>query len=146
MRRRAAHRRNTPVSALEALRSGRYANPQPTAAARRAQFRRAARSMLTVGACIAAVLLVVVPLLSLEADALGGGGGGRGAAGAVTLQESADTAADLADTAALLSAAEVLTPSTSRISVGRVVSVGHEPVAPGWQLVRLAAAVSSDVP
>jgi len=69
-----------------------------------------------------------------------------GAAGAVTLQESADTAADLADTAALLSAAEVLTPSTSRISVGRVVSVGHEPVAPGWQLVRLAAAVSSDVP
>jgi len=103
--------------------------------------------MLTVGACIAAVLLVVVPLLSLEADARGGGGGGRGAAaGAVTPQESADTAADLADTAALLPAAEVLTPSTARISVGRVVSVGHEPVAPGWQLVRLAAAVSSDVP
>jgi len=69
-----------------------------------------------------------------------------GGAGAVTPQESADTAADLADTAALLPAAEVLTPSTARISVGRVVSVGHEPVAPGWQLVRLAAAVSSDVP
>ena len=101
--------------------------------------------MLTVGACIAAVLLVVVPLLSLEADARGGGGGGRGAA-AVTPQESADTAVDLADTAALLPAVEVLTPSTSRISVGRVVSVGREPVAPGWQLVRLAAAVSSDVP
>jgi hypothetical protein len=101
--------------------------------------------MLTVGACIAAVLLVVVPLLSLEADARGGGGGGRGAAGAVTPRESADTAADLADTAALLPAAEVLT-TTSRISVGRVVSVGHEPVAPGWQLVRLAAGVSSDVP
>jgi len=81
VRRRAAHRRNTPVSALEALRSGRYTNPQPTAAARRAQFRRAARSMLTVGACIAAVLLVVVPLLSLEADARGGGGGGRGGGG-----------------------------------------------------------------
>jgi LTXXQ motif family protein len=36
---------------------------------------------LTTGACIAAMLLLVVPLLTLEADARGGGGGGHGGGG-----------------------------------------------------------------
>jgi LTXXQ motif family protein len=65
------------VSALEALR--KYAKAQ--SAAPRAQSRRAVRLVLTTGACIAAVLLLVVPLLTLEADARGGGGHGGGGHG-----------------------------------------------------------------
>jgi hypothetical protein len=69
------------VSVLEALRSWRYAQAQPTVAVRRAQSRSAVRLLLTTGACIAAMLLIVVPLLTLEADARGGGGGGHGGGG-----------------------------------------------------------------
>ncbi len=65
------------MSALEALR--KYAKAQ--SAAPRAQSRRAVRPVLTTGACIAAVLLLVVPLLTLEADARGGGGHGGGGHG-----------------------------------------------------------------
>ena len=65
------------MSALEALR--KYAKAQ--SAAPRAQSRRAVRLVLTTGACIAAVLLLVVPLLTLEADARGGGGHGGGGHG-----------------------------------------------------------------
>jgi LTXXQ motif family protein len=65
------------VSALEALR--KYAKAQ--SAAPRSQSRRAVRLVLTTGACIAAVLLLVVPLLTLEADARGGGGHGGGGHG-----------------------------------------------------------------
>src|SRR5438132_2951349 len=65
------------MSALEALR--KYAKAQ--SAAPRAQARRAVRPVLTAGACIAAVLLLVVPLLTLEADARGGGGHGGGGHG-----------------------------------------------------------------
>ena len=66
------------MSVLEALRSWKYAKAQPTAAVRRAQFRSAVRLVLTTGACLAAMLLLVVPLLTLEADARGGGGGHGG--------------------------------------------------------------------
>jgi hypothetical protein len=69
------------VSVLEALRSWRYAKAQPSAAVRRAQSRSAVRPVLTTGACMAAMLLLVVPLLTLEADARGGGGGGHGGGG-----------------------------------------------------------------
>ena len=65
------------MSALEALR--KYAKAQ--SAAPRAQSRRAVRPVLTTGACIVAVLLLVVPLLTLEADARGGGGHGGGGHG-----------------------------------------------------------------
>src|SRR5262249_39735198 len=54
---------------------------QPTAAARRAQFRSAVKLVFTAGACMAAMVLIVVPLLTLEADGRGGGGGGRGGGG-----------------------------------------------------------------
>src|SRR4051812_22096739 len=76
-------RRKTPVSILEALRSRKYAKAQPTAAVRRAQSRSAVGLVLTTGACLAAMLLLVVPLLTLEADARGGGGrhGGGGLGG-----------------------------------------------------------------
>jgi LTXXQ motif family protein len=66
------------VSALEALRSWKYAKAQPIAAVRRAQSHSAVRLVLTTGACLAAMLLLVVPLLTLEADAKGGGGGHGG--------------------------------------------------------------------
>jgi hypothetical protein len=69
------------VSVLEALRSWRYAKAQPAAGVRRAQSRSAVSPVLTTGACIAAMLLLVVPLLTLEADARGGGGGGHGGGG-----------------------------------------------------------------
>jgi hypothetical protein len=72
------------VSILEALRSWRYAKAQPTAGVGRAQSRTALRPVLTTCACMAAMLLLVVPLLTLEADARGGGGhggGGRGGGG-----------------------------------------------------------------
>ena len=68
------------MSVLEVLRSWRYAKAQPTTGARRAQSRSAVRPMLTICACMAATLLLVVPLLTLEADARGGGGG-RGGGG-----------------------------------------------------------------
>ena len=64
------------MSVLEALRSWRYAKAQPTAAVRRAQSRSAVKLVLTTGACMAAMVLIVIPLLTLEADARGGGGGG----------------------------------------------------------------------
>jgi len=66
------------VSVLEALCSWRYAKAQLTAALRRVQSCSAVRIVLTTGACMAAMLLLVVPLLTLEADARGGGGGGHG--------------------------------------------------------------------
>src|SRR5262245_5909969 len=66
------------MSLLEALRSWRYAKAQPTAGVRRVQSRSAVRPMLTTGACMAAMLLLVVPLITLEADAKGGGGGHGG--------------------------------------------------------------------
>jgi len=69
------------VSALEAFRSWKYAKAQPTAAVRRVQSRSAVRPVAT-GACIAAMLLLVVPLITLEADARGGGGHGGGGHGA----------------------------------------------------------------
>ena len=61
------------MSVLEALRSWRYAK-----ALRRARSHSAVRLVLTTGACLAAMLLLVVPLLTLEADAKGGGGGHGG--------------------------------------------------------------------
>ena len=66
------------MSVLEALRSWRYAKAQPTAGVRRAQSRSAVRPVLTTGACMAAMLLLLVPLITLEADAKGGGGGHGG--------------------------------------------------------------------
>jgi hypothetical protein len=75
-------RRKTFVSVLEALGcSWKYAKAQPTAAVRRAQSRSAVRLVLTTCACLAAMLLLVVPLLTLEADARGGGGHGGGGHG-----------------------------------------------------------------
>ena len=71
----------TPVSVLEALRSWRYAKAQPTAAVRRVQSCSAVTLVLTTGACMAAILLLVMPLLTIEADARGGGGGGHGGGG-----------------------------------------------------------------
>ena len=87
------------MSVLEALRSWKYAKAQPTAAVRRAQFRSAVRLVLTTGACLAAMLLLVVPLLTLEADARGGGGG-HGGAGMVVADTAAADTAGLAGTAA----------------------------------------------
>jgi LTXXQ motif family protein len=66
---------------LEALRSWKYAKAQPTAAVRRAQSRSAVRLVLTTSAFVTAMLLLVVSLLTLEADARGGGGGGHGGGG-----------------------------------------------------------------
>ena len=66
------------MSVLEVLHSWRYAEAQPAAAVRRAQSRNAVGPVLTTGACLAATLLLVVPLLTLEADARGGGGGHGG--------------------------------------------------------------------
>src|SRR5262245_55473289 len=66
------------MSVLEALRSWRYATAQSTAGVRRVQSRSAVRPVLTTGACMAAMLLLVVPLITLEADAKGGGGGHGG--------------------------------------------------------------------
>src|SRR5262245_20760496 len=66
------------MSVLEALRSWRYAKAQPTAGVRRAQSRSAVMPMMTTGACMAAILLLVVPLITLEADAKDGGGGHGG--------------------------------------------------------------------
>jgi hypothetical protein len=65
---------------LEALRSGEFCEIQPTGAVRRAQSRIAVRRPFATGACIA-ILLLVLPLLTLEADARGGGGGGHGGGG-----------------------------------------------------------------
>jgi hypothetical protein len=69
------------VSVLEALRSWRYGKAQLSTAVRRAQSRSAVNLALTTGVCIAAMVLIVMPLLTLEADARGGGGGGGGGHG-----------------------------------------------------------------
>ena len=69
------------MSVLEALRSWRNAKAQPTAGVRRGESRSAVRPVLTTGACMAAMLLLVVPLITFEADARGGGGGGHGGGG-----------------------------------------------------------------
>jgi hypothetical protein len=69
------------VSALEALRAWGYAKAQSAAAVRRVQSGNALRPVLTIGACLGAMLLLVVPLLTLEADARGGGGGHGGGHG-----------------------------------------------------------------
>jgi LTXXQ motif family protein len=66
---------------IEALRSWRYAKAQPTAGVGRARARIALRPVLTTCACMAAMLLLLVPLLTLEADARGGGGHGGGGHG-----------------------------------------------------------------
>src|SRR5262245_60558766 len=65
--------RKIPLSILDALRSWKYAKAQPTAA-----VRRKPHSAVKTGACLAAMLLLVVPLFTLEADARGGGGGHGG--------------------------------------------------------------------
>src|SRR5262245_16465195 len=70
--------RKTPVSVLEVLRSWRYAEAQPVAPVRGAPSRKAVLPVLTTGACMAATLRLVVPLLTLEAGARGGGGGDGG--------------------------------------------------------------------
>ena len=62
------------MSLLEVLLSRRYAEAQPAAAVRRDRSRNAVRPVLTTGACMAATLLLVVPLLTLEVNARGGGG------------------------------------------------------------------------
>jgi hypothetical protein len=95
-------RGNAPMSVLEALRWWRCAKPEPSAGSfqaagqggagsragsdrpeavqRRARSCLAKRPVLTAGACTAAMLLLAVPLFTLEADARGGGGG-RGGGG-----------------------------------------------------------------
>src|SRR5258708_23029505 len=64
---------------LQAPRLWTKAEASPAAAARR--LPRTPTALLTAGACVAAALLLVVPLLTLEADARGGGGGGGGGHG-----------------------------------------------------------------
>src|SRR5947208_3745635 len=68
---------------FKAVRCLRNAGAHPAALAppRRTSSHSAARSLLAAGACIAATLLLVVPLLTLEADARGGGGHGGGGHG-----------------------------------------------------------------
>src|SRR5262249_38576997 len=110
---------------LEALRSWRYAKAQPTAAVRRGQSRRAVKLVLTSCACIAAMLLLVVPLLTLEADARGGGAAGTAAAaveaGTAAATALADTVAGLAGTAAeLASGHAAAVGSGRRMSAGRI--------------------------
>src|SRR5262245_66679713 len=85
-----------PMSQYEALRSWRYADGQPTAAQAAQQLAqrwyrgrgggaatpsrasRAKRPASMAGVCTVAMLLLVVPLFTLEADARGGGFGGHG--------------------------------------------------------------------
>src|SRR5262249_62265806 len=89
------------MSRLEALRSWRYANVQPTATALQAAARQltqrwyrdrggastparaslAKRPASMAGVCTVAMLLLVVPLFTLEADARGRFGGHRGGFG-----------------------------------------------------------------
>jgi LTXXQ motif family protein len=64
------------MSALEALRRWSYVKLHPTVKAPRSAFRGTVKLVFSAGACIAVMLLLVVPLLTLEADARGGGGGG----------------------------------------------------------------------
>jgi hypothetical protein len=59
-------------------------------AVRRARSRNAVRPVLTTGACMAATLLLVVPLLTLEVDARGGGGHGCGHGAADTVPHVAN--------------------------------------------------------
>src|SRR5262249_4670870 len=96
-RRGGATQGKAPMSQFEALRSWRYAKGQPTAAqaaARQlaqqwyrgrgggastpARASRAEHLASMAGVCTVAMLLLIVPLFTLEADARGGGfGGGR---------------------------------------------------------------------
>jgi LTXXQ motif family protein len=77
------------MSGLEALRSRRYAKVQPTAAAQPAARQlvqrwyrgRGGTAASRAGVCTVAMLLIVVPLFTLEADARGGGGGFGGHSG-----------------------------------------------------------------
>jgi LTXXQ motif family protein len=69
-------RRKRRVSALEALRPWSYVKLHPTVKAPRSEFRSMVKLVFSAGACLAVMLLLVVPLLTLEADARGGGGGG----------------------------------------------------------------------
>src|SRR5262245_61480145 len=85
------------MSRFEALRSWRYAKAPPTAAqaaarqlaqrwyrgrgrgaATPARASRAKRPASVAGVCTVAMLLLAVPLFTLEADARGGGFGGHG--------------------------------------------------------------------
>jgi hypothetical protein len=124
------------MSALQILRetaeshSRSKAEPAASAASKLGKRARSFISpILTTGICLAAMLLLIVPLLTLEADARGGGGGGgRGAA-----EVLADTVValagkgDLRDAVgewALPPAAQVwalvaLAPSVWRVSAGR---------------------------
>src|SRR5262249_4091165 len=68
--------RKSRVSALEALRPWSYVKLHPTVKAPCSEFRSTVKLVFSAGARIAVMLLLVVPLLTLEADARGGGGGG----------------------------------------------------------------------
>src|SRR5262249_32226521 len=68
--------RKSRVSALEALRPWSYVKLHPTVNAPCSEFRSTVKLVFSAGARIAVMLLLVVPLLTLEADARGGGGGG----------------------------------------------------------------------
>src|SRR5262249_15490028 len=91
--------RKAPMSQFEALRSWRYGKGQPTAAQAARQLAqrwyrgrgggaatpsrasRAKRPASMAGVCTVAMLLLVVPLFTLEADARGGFGGHGGGFG-----------------------------------------------------------------
>src|SRR5215467_4286429 len=99
-RRGGATQGKAPMSQFEAPRSWRYAKGQPTAAQAAARHlaqrwyrgqgggastpARASRAeplASMAGVCTVAMLLLIVPLFTLEADARGGGFGGRGGMG-----------------------------------------------------------------
>src|SRR5215510_1848985 len=98
-RRGGATQGKAPMSQFEALRSWRYAKGQPTAAQAARQLAqwwyrgrgggavtpsrasRAKRPASMAGVCTVAMLLLAVPLFTLEADARGGGGGFGGHGG-----------------------------------------------------------------
>src|SRR2546428_2276904 len=88
-RRGGATQGKAPMFGLEALRSCRYAKVQPTAAAQPAARQlvqrwyrgRGGAAASRAGVCTVAMLLLVVPLFTLEADARGGGGGFGGHGG-----------------------------------------------------------------
>src|SRR6516162_9211032 len=96
-RRGGATQGKAPMSGSEALRSWRYAKVQPTAAAQQlaqrwywgrggggptpARASLAKRMAPMAGVRTVAMLLLVVPLFTLEADARGGGGGFGGHGG-----------------------------------------------------------------
>src|SRR6266699_4465841 len=88
-RRGGATQGKAPMSGLEALRSRRYAKVQATAAAQPATRQlvqrwyrgRGGAAASRAGVCTVAMLLLVVPLFTHEADARGGGGGFGGHGG-----------------------------------------------------------------